>query len=124
MRASAVSLEVREASVFYSANRVLDCVSLARPAASALRFSAHLACGKTTLLRAICGFVLHRGKLLQHAERRQPRRQRVQASRQRDVQAIRQEGNEDLGSHCELGSDRSLSRRQGSRDEGWDLAHE
>src|SRR5215469_7828647 len=31
---------------------------------------------------------LHSGKLLQHAARRQPRRQRVQAPRQRDVQAI------------------------------------
>jgi hypothetical protein len=35
---------------------------------------------------------LHGGKLLQHAARRQ----RVQASRQRDVQAIGQEGDEDV----------------------------
>ena len=40
---------------------------------------------------------LHGGKLLQHAARRQPRRQRIQAPRQRDVQAIGQEGDEDVG---------------------------
>ena len=40
---------------------------------------------------------LHRGKLLQHAARREPRRQRVQAPRQRDVQTIGQKGNEDVG---------------------------
>jgi len=45
---------------------------------------------------------LHHGKLLQHAARRQPRRQRVQAPRQRDVQAIRQEGDEDMGLDARL----------------------
>ena len=39
---------------------------------------------------------MHGCKLLQHDARRQPRRQRVQAPRQRDVQAIGQEGNEDV----------------------------
>ena len=39
---------------------------------------------------------LHGGELLQHAARRQPRRQGVQAPRQRDVQAIGQEGDEDV----------------------------
>ena len=40
---------------------------------------------------------LHGRKLLQHAARRQPRRQRMQAPRERDMQAIGQEGNEDVG---------------------------
>src|SRR5262249_25026752 len=41
-------------------------------------------------------------KLLQYAARRQPRRQRVQAPPQRDVQAIRQEGNKDVGLDARL----------------------
>ena len=45
---------------------------------------------------------LHGGKLLQHAARRQPRRQRVQAPGQRDLQAISQEGNEDVGLYARL----------------------
>src|SRR5580693_3079575 len=45
---------------------------------------------------------LHGGKLLQHAARRQPRRQRVQAPRQRDMQAIGQEGNENVGLNARL----------------------
>jgi len=51
---------------------------------------------------------LHGGKLLQHAARREPRRQRVQAPRQRDVQAIGQKGNEDvsLDAGLELVKDR------------------
>jgi hypothetical protein len=39
---------------------------------------------------------LHGGKLLQHTARRQPRRQRMQAPRQGDVQAVGQEGDEDV----------------------------
>jgi hypothetical protein len=39
---------------------------------------------------------LHGGKLLQHAARRQSRRQRMQAPRESDVQAIGQKGNEDV----------------------------
>src|SRR5690242_17304557 len=57
---------------------------------------------------------LHRGKLLQHAARRQPRRQRMQTPRQCDVQAIRQEGNEDVGLDARLelvkdGPDRQIA---------------
>ena len=39
---------------------------------------------------------LHGGELLQHAARREPRRQRMQAPRKCDVQAIGQEGDEDV----------------------------
>ena len=39
---------------------------------------------------------LHGGELLQHAARRQPRRQSMQAPRKSDVQAIGQEGYEDV----------------------------
>ena len=42
------------------------------------------------------------GKLFQHAAWRQSRRQRVQAPRQRDVQAIGQEGDEDVGLDARL----------------------
>ena len=45
---------------------------------------------------------LHGSKLLQYAARCQPRRQRMQAPRQRDVQAISQEGNEDVGLDARL----------------------
>src|SRR5690348_11776226 len=52
---------------------------------------------------------LHGGKLLQHAARRQSRRQRMQAPRERDVQGIGQKGNEDvrLDASLELVKDRS-----------------
>jgi hypothetical protein len=40
---------------------------------------------------------LHGGELLQHAARRQPRRQRMQAPRHGNVQAIGKEGDEDVG---------------------------
>ena len=51
---------------------------------------------------------LHGGELLQHAARRQPGRQRVQAPRKSDVQAIGQEGDEDvrLDAGLELVKDR------------------
>ena len=39
---------------------------------------------------------LHGGELFQHAARRQPGRQRMQAPRKSDVQAIGQEGDEDV----------------------------
>ena len=39
---------------------------------------------------------LHSGELLQHTARRQPGRQRMQAPRKSDVQAIGQEGDEDV----------------------------
>ena len=45
---------------------------------------------------------LHGRKLLQDAARRQPRRQCVQAPRQRDVQAVGQEGDEDVGLDARL----------------------
>ena len=45
---------------------------------------------------------LHSGKLFEHGARRQPWRQRVQAPRQRDVQAVRQEGNEEVGLDARL----------------------
>src|SRR5438046_10598626 len=50
-----------------------------------------IACG-----RQVHVYHLHRCKLLQHAARRQSRRQRMQAPRESDVQAIGQEGNEDV----------------------------
>jgi hypothetical protein len=51
---------------------------------------------------------LHGGELLQHAARRQTGRQRVQAPRKSDVQAIGQEGDEDvrLDAGLELVKDR------------------
>ena len=57
MTAAAVSLEVRGASVFYGANRVLDNVSLSAAGGEFIALLGASGCGKTTLLRAICGFV-------------------------------------------------------------------
>ena len=54
---TAVSLEIREASVFYGANRVLDRVSLSAAGGEFIALLGASGCGKTTLLRAICGFV-------------------------------------------------------------------
>ena len=53
---SATPLEVCEASVFYGANRVLDCVSLSAAGGEFIALLGASGCGKTTLLRAICGF--------------------------------------------------------------------
>ena len=55
--ASATPLEVHEASVFYGANRVLDRVSLSAAGGEFIALLGASGCGKTTLLRAICGFV-------------------------------------------------------------------
>jgi ABC-type Fe3+/spermidine/putrescine transport system ATPase subunit len=57
MRTTAVSIEIREASVFYGANRVLDRVSLSAAGGEFIALLGASGCGKTTLLRAICGFV-------------------------------------------------------------------
>jgi ABC-type Fe3+/spermidine/putrescine transport system ATPase subunit len=54
---SARPLEVCEASVFYGANRVLDRVSLSAAGGEFIALLGASGCGKTTLLRAICGFV-------------------------------------------------------------------
>ncbi len=54
---SATSLELRDASVFYGANRVLDRVSLSAAGGEFIALLGASGCGKTTLLRAICGFV-------------------------------------------------------------------
>jgi putative spermidine/putrescine transport system ATP-binding protein len=53
----AVSLEVRDATVFYGAQRVLDSVSLNAAGGEFVALLGASGCGKTTLLRAICGFV-------------------------------------------------------------------
>jgi putative spermidine/putrescine transport system ATP-binding protein len=54
---SPTRLEVCEASVFYGANRVLDRVSLSAAGGEFIALLGASGCGKTTLLRAICGFV-------------------------------------------------------------------
>src|SRR5712692_8761005 len=57
MTSAAVSLEVAEASVSYGAHRVLDRVSLSAAGGEFIALLGASGCGKTTLLRAICGFV-------------------------------------------------------------------
>jgi putative spermidine/putrescine transport system ATP-binding protein len=57
MAQAAVSLEVRDATVFYGAHRVLDGVSLSAAGGEFIALLGSSGCGKTTLLRAICGFV-------------------------------------------------------------------
>jgi putative spermidine/putrescine transport system ATP-binding protein len=57
MPASAASLDVSEASVNYGAHRVLDRVSIAAAGGEFIALLGSSGCGKTTLLRAICGFV-------------------------------------------------------------------
>jgi putative spermidine/putrescine transport system ATP-binding protein len=54
---SGVSLEVREACVSYGANRVLDRMSVSAAGGEFIALLGASGCGKTTLLRAICGFV-------------------------------------------------------------------
>jgi putative spermidine/putrescine transport system ATP-binding protein len=48
---------VREVSVLYGVNRVLDHVSLSAAGGEFIALLGASGCGKTTLLRAICGFV-------------------------------------------------------------------
>jgi ABC-type Fe3+/spermidine/putrescine transport system ATPase subunit len=57
MNPSAVSLDVHEASVSYGAHPVLDRVSLSAAGGEFIALLGASGCGKTTLLRAICGFV-------------------------------------------------------------------
>src|SRR5712692_6846993 len=57
MGAAAASLEVAEAEVFYGALKVLDGISLAVASGEFIALLGSSGCGKTTLLRAICGFV-------------------------------------------------------------------
>src|SRR5215472_6841727 len=57
MDPSATSLEVHEARVCYGAQCVLDCVSLNAEGGEFIALLGSSGCGKTTLLRAVCGFV-------------------------------------------------------------------
>jgi putative spermidine/putrescine transport system ATP-binding protein len=57
MTAAAMSLDVHEVSVLYGANCVLDHVSLRAAGGEFIALLGASGCGKTTLLRAICGFV-------------------------------------------------------------------
>ena len=57
MRTTAISLQIREASVLYGANRVLDRVWLSAAGGEFIALLRASGCGKTTLSRAICGFV-------------------------------------------------------------------
>src|SRR6516164_11830219 len=57
MTGSATSLEVHEARVCYGAHCVLDRVSLVAAGGEFIALLGSSGCGKTTLLRAICGFV-------------------------------------------------------------------
>src|SRR5215472_16873589 len=50
-------LEIRDVSVCYGANRVLERVSLRVAGGEFIALLGASGCGKTTLLRAICGFV-------------------------------------------------------------------
>jgi ABC-type Fe3+/spermidine/putrescine transport system ATPase subunit len=57
MTNAGASLEVREATVCYGPDQVLDRVSLSAAAGEFVALLGASGCGKTTLLRAICGFV-------------------------------------------------------------------
>src|SRR5229473_587958 len=57
MNSSATSLDVYEASVSYGVHQVLDRVSLSAAGGEFIALLGASGCGKTTLLRAICGFV-------------------------------------------------------------------
>jgi putative spermidine/putrescine transport system ATP-binding protein len=57
MSPTATPLEIRDVSVLYGTNRVLDCVSLSAAGGEFIALLGASGCGKTTMLRAICGFV-------------------------------------------------------------------
>lgn len=57
MTTGAVSLEVRQVTVCYGPHRVLDAVSMHAAGGELVALLGASGCGKTTLLRAICGFV-------------------------------------------------------------------
>jgi ABC-type Fe3+/spermidine/putrescine transport system ATPase subunit len=57
MNSSATSLRVQDARVCYGAHCVLDGVSLTAEGGEFIALLGSSGCGKTTLLRAICGFV-------------------------------------------------------------------
>jgi putative spermidine/putrescine transport system ATP-binding protein len=57
MAGAATSLEVRDVEVFYGALQVLNRVSLSARGGEFIALLGSSGCGKTTLLRAICGFV-------------------------------------------------------------------
>ena len=57
MDASAAALRVHEARVYYGTHCVLDGVSLSAGSGEFIALLGSSGCGKTTLLRAICGFV-------------------------------------------------------------------
>jgi len=57
MAGAATSLDVREVEVFYGTLQVLNRVSLSVSGGEFIALLGSSGCGKTTLLRAICGFV-------------------------------------------------------------------
>jgi putative spermidine/putrescine transport system ATP-binding protein len=57
MTPATMPLDVREVSVLYGTNRVLDHISLDAAGGEFIALLGASGCGKTTLLRAICGFV-------------------------------------------------------------------
>jgi ABC-type nitrate/sulfonate/bicarbonate transport system ATPase subunit len=63
----ATPLEVGDVSVLYGANRVLDHVALSAAGNEFIALLDASGCGKTTLLRTICGFVPLAGDIrMQH----------------------------------------------------------
>jgi putative spermidine/putrescine transport system ATP-binding protein len=57
MTPAATPLEISDVSALYGANRVLDRVSLSAAGGEFIALLGSSGCGKTTLLRAVCGFV-------------------------------------------------------------------